>query len=372
MILNGTTAYRQTYLTTPRINAIISPIKPLSTQAIATAGSPVSTPSNTIVTPTNSAVAAYLQKFGLAYNPNDQFAQNYQTIANNETPPNAPKDIRTTIESCLRARGILYYKSKPGDCALPSMPSSSTVKTGIQITESSLGAASTLGTLGVAGLAGATTALSVATLGVGLAAIPVLAIVQHHAAAVATEQATICNVAEMVNQAIPTADYQVQTGQLSPNDGITMMQYITQNAIQGLDTIKKSCNAACVYEACLRAHMDFSKIYYPSISPIASQHPVAPGTPNDQTPAGFNRGIVSAPTMSVKPPFNPIATAPTLPSPVSTPSIGALGNTNPTTVTPAPGTAAMPTVIHAGQITFPIWEVVVIAVALLAAFFLLR
>lgn len=369
MILNG---YGAGYVSTvPRINSIISPVKPLPT--IQTANNPVATTSTLVVTPTNSAVAAYLQKFGIAYNPTDPFAQNYITISNNNVPPSAPSNIRTTIECCLRARGILYYKSTPGDCALPSKPSGiGGVKLGMQIGESSLGTVSALGTAGIIGLGGAATALSVATLGVGLAAVPILAIVQHHQAAVATEQATICQVAEMVNQAIPTIDYQVQQGQASPNDGITLMQYVCQNAIQGLDSIRKTCNAACVYEACLRAHMDFSKVFYPVISPVTGNHPVAPGTPSIQSPASFPKGTTTAPTLTVKPPFNTVATAIVPQSPVANPTIGATGNTMPINVAPAAGTAAMPTTIPPGTVTFPVWELVVVVIAIIAAFWVLK
>lgn len=357
--------------TAPRINSIISPIKPLSTAA-STGTAPVSSTAVLSVTPTNNAVAAYLQKFGLAYDPTDPFAGNYTTIANNNVPPSAPSDIRTTIESCLRARGILYYKKTPGDCALPSAPTSSSLKTGISITESSLGTVSALGTAGILSLGAAGTALSVATAGVGLAAVPILYIMQHHQAAVATEQSTICSVAEMVNQAIPATDYQVKTGAMSPNDGNTMMQYICQNAIQGLDSIKKTCNAACVYEACLRAHMDFAKVYYPGISPITQNHPVAPGTQSPQAPASFNQGLVRTPTMTVKPPFNPVATAVVPTAGVATPTVSATGSTNPVNVAPAAGTAGMPTTVPTGTVTFPVWELVIVAVAIIAAFFLLR
>jgi hypothetical protein len=188
-------------------------------------------------------VQDWLAAFNVPYNGNDPYAQVYKTIATNETPDKAPQGDAELIEACLRYRGILYFKKTPGDCGtassgistakLESLAGQTITQSGIPIVGSIL---SLFGSFGA-----------------------------HHAQAVATEQATICQVAANANQGIPQLDAMVRSGQISAQDGIMYMGQAMQKLLEMLATIQKDCNAACVYASVVRAHADFAKIYYPDI-----------------------------------------------------------------------------------------------------------
>jgi hypothetical protein len=241
-------------------------------------------------------VQQWLALVGGVYYPSDPFASQYPTIAVNEKPAKAPAGTEFLIEACLRYRGIIYWKSKPGDCGTATKQSAGAAAKTLQLSEAALGTTSALSTGGVIALgAGVSAALGVATLGIGLAAAPILAITQHHAQAVKTEQATICGVTQQANQTIPAIDAAVASGQISAAQGVDYMNSLCNNLLQGLDTIKKTCNAACVYEAVLRAHLDFASIYYPAIAPQSNllNGLALPATSSSLAPASAAVGVVT-------------------------------------------------------------------------------
>jgi len=198
-------------------------------------------------------------------------------VAQNSVPTKAPSTFVTACTGSLIIRGILYFKSNPGDCGTGT-------KLGLQdaqLTELAGGAASaalkTASTIagaasGIASIAGA------ALPGIGVAVSAITQIFANHAAAVANEQTVICQVAGVINQVIPFYDNLVRSGQISPNTAYAGMQNYFNQVIEQLDGIQKSCDAACVYIAILQAHSTFVEKYYPLIAPVSAA-PKAPGSP---------------------------------------------------------------------------------------------
>lgn len=187
-------------------------------------------------------VQEWLAITGHTYDPNDPLTSVYQSVAANNNPSHAPSGNPALIEACLRVRGMIYWKNSYGDCGTatrvaPSATQIAGVATkGIPVIGSVIS--------NILGLFGA-----------------------GHAQAVATEQSTICDVANKCNSAIPQIDAAVASGALSVQDAISTMQKAMTMLIAELGTIKKDCNAACVYTSVCQAHADFAKTYYPSIAP---------------------------------------------------------------------------------------------------------
>jgi hypothetical protein len=198
-------------------------------------------------------------------------------VAQNSVPAKAPATFVTACTASLICRGIIYFKSTPGDCGSPTGLdledaqltglAGSAVSAGLSTAARIAGAAS-----GIAGIAGA------ALPGIGIAVQAITQIFANHAAAVANEQTTICKVALIINQVIPFYDSAVRRGLLSPTAAYSGMQNYLQQVIEQLDNIQKSCDAACVYIAILQAHYTFVEKYYPLIAP-ATAAPQAPGAP---------------------------------------------------------------------------------------------
>lgn len=166
-------------------------------------------------------------------------------------------------EACLIARGLLYWKSTPGDCGSPTV---------VDLTSADIASGAGQIAGGIASMAGATIP------GLGAAVQAVEQIFAHHAQAVATEQQTICSVAQLMNQIIPYYDLQVRNGNISPGSAIAGMQNFIAQVNAKLQTIYKPCNAACVYMSFLAAHSDFLNTYYPAIAPagVFAHRPGAP------------------------------------------------------------------------------------------------
>jgi hypothetical protein len=188
------------------------------------------------------------------------------TACQNSGPPSgvSPADRWTAeAQTCLIVRGLVYWKTNPGDCPAP--------------TELSLGdaqATQLAGSVasGIAAMAGATLP------GIGLAVAAITTIFENHAKAVATEQETICGVIGVINQVIPYYDGQVKAGKISPSNAYSGMQaYIAQVTGQLQSIAKTSGDAANWYAAFLLAHANFCKTYYPAIAP-AQVVAVAPGS----------------------------------------------------------------------------------------------
>lgn len=213
--------------------------------------------------------------------PSDVQSQ-YSIVALRNKPSGAPSGFSAVCEACLRSRGLIYWKTSPGDCPAPVAPSGFTSG---QIVGLSGNAAS-----GVIGGLGAVGAISgAATLGIGAAVSFAVSgleeLFTHHAQAVATEQQTICAVAGYFNPLLKQIDTAVSSGEISADQGVTYVKQVANQASSGLAGILKSCNAACVYQAILRAHADFAAYLYPRITPISMISASAPGsapiTPNN-------------------------------------------------------------------------------------------
>lgn len=261
------------------------------------------------MTTNGNAVQAYMAKANLSsfYDPNDPLNSVYANlVAQYQTTPGNP-----LIESCLRARQIFYWKNTPGDC-----PKQSSVAGGVgpQVAKSGLLAAGTLTSLASAGVfggaAGATGfaaevssiavsgAFAAATAGIGLALVPVFMILAHHKAAVAKEQATLCEISAFATQGF-------QAVAAANVDWKTRQQYFTQIASQALgsaDSIKKTCNAACVYEGAIKALRDlYIQIYAqaPAAAPLLG---ISSGPAQNGGPTATNSqygGIVDNPLVKI-------------------------------------------------------------------------
>jgi hypothetical protein len=199
-------------------------------------------------------------------------------------PSGAPSDYSVSCAANVRARGIIYYHSTPGDCGAPQATSGITTPQIVGLS----GAASSgvVGGLGVAGVIGGAATLGI-TAAITVAVGALEAIFAHHAQAVANEQATICQVINYFNPIVARLDAAVRSGVISSDEGITYLSQVAASARNGLAGIMKTCNASCVYQGTLQAHIFFAKNFYPAIAPV-SIFPQAPGNPPDGygTPPG--------------------------------------------------------------------------------------
>lgn len=201
--------------------------------------------------------------------------------ASRNVPSGAPSDWAALCEACLRGRGIIYYKSRPGDCGSANV-SSTAIK---QQIVGAVGAGGTQAIAATGALAGA--ALAGATFGISVAVGVIADIFTHHTEAVATEQQTLCSIANIVNPTIAAIDSAVKDGSISPTQGVTFMNSLAQKAISGMQGIYKVCNAACDYIAVMKAHIDFAQSYYDAVAP--------PGFVNYQNPGGSPSAFGSLP-----------------------------------------------------------------------------
>jgi len=230
------------------------------------------------------------------------FDSQYTIVAKRNRPSGTSPNFYIPCEANLRARGLIYYKSNPGDCGGGSLAPGG-VSAGQIVGLSGVAASGVIGGIGAAGiLSGA------ATFGIGSAVTLAVAGIQdifaHHAQAVANEQATICKVANFFNPVLRQIDRAVEAGAISPDQGITYVRQLTMQAINGLQSIYKPCNAACYFIGYLRAHADLVSSLYSVIAPAATgifaqapgSAPVTFGTPPGGVP---DTGIVPAPIRSL-------------------------------------------------------------------------
>ena len=88
----------------------------------------------------------------------------------------------------------------------------------------------------------------------------------HHAQAVKTEQATLCQAVPDANNFLRSIDALVASGQLDPASAVSAMQQGLQQWRVEVGAILKDtggkCNAACVYEKCFQAAIEKRKLDY--------------------------------------------------------------------------------------------------------------
>jgi len=192
-----------------------------------------------------------------------QFDSLAATIAERNVPAKAPAGFVKLATACLIARGMIVWKSSPGDCGS---------QTHIDLENAQLSQEAGSAAIGIASMFGQ------ALPGLGQAIQVISDIFQHHAQAVATEQATNCRVAGVMNQVFRHYDLQVSSGRISPSTAYRGIQGFIGQVNEQLASIEKSCNAACVWQGVLSAHADFVETYYPAIAPTGFfAH--APGAP---------------------------------------------------------------------------------------------
>lgn len=173
-------------------------------------------------------------------------------------PVNSKARFVTQATAMLIARGIIYFKAVPGDCGRATP-----IGTGESQGEQAAVA-------GISAMAGA------ALPGIGPFINAIAGIFgAAHAAAVAKEQTTICQVAGVINQVFAYYDAQVRTGKISPSTAYAGIQNFMQQVSEQLQTIEQTCNAACWTQGFLAAHSDFVEYYYPAIAPPS----IFPGVP---------------------------------------------------------------------------------------------
>lgn len=228
----------------------------------------------------------------LSYNALDPNAAAMKAAAASSKPSGTKPEYVIGCEAMLRAGGLIYWKTNPGDCPAPQAPSGITsgqiaglsgqAASGVVSGFAAVGALSGAATLGIG------TAISVAVGGIE-------AIFQHHDVAVKNEQATICGVAGYFNQAKTQIDAAVRSGQISPDAGVTYLTQVANQAKSGLASILKSCNAACYYQGFCQAFINYARTWYDFIAPNTGVHPQAPGGP----PSGYGTppgGVTVSPT----------------------------------------------------------------------------
>lgn len=190
----------------------------------------------------------------------------YKVIATRNNPTGNANFV-PPCEANLRARGLIYMKKNPGDCGAPAgVPG---FGSGQIVGLSGQAASGVVGGIGAAGVLTGPATLGIST-AVSMAVAGIESIFAHHAQAVANEQATICAVANYFNPICRQLDNAVISGQITADNAITYMRQITLQAINGLQSIYKKCNAACYFIGYLRAHSDFASTLYPAISPFGA------------------------------------------------------------------------------------------------------
>lgn len=190
-------------------------------------------------------------------------------------------------EAMLRARHVLYWKNTAGDCGTPSKVSlgpAGTIQTGLGAAATTASAVGTIGGTSGAGLIGAAWAGPLA-----LAVVPfaIWGIISgHHAAAVAREQGTLCDVCDYYNANFDA----IVAANIDWAQKKALFDQVLQQSIAALQGISQHgpCNAGCVYQAFMNAVHDlYVKLYAqpPAANPLPgiSSQPGAAETPTNAT-----------------------------------------------------------------------------------------
>jgi hypothetical protein len=172
-----------------------------------------------------------------------------------------PDSVREVVIASLATNRITYCKSRQGDCGTPTSGGPPAAGKAIQYGGAALGTTTSLAATGALGgtLAASTAVLGAATAGIGLLALPLLGIFAHHAQAVATEQQTLCAVADAWNSFAINMEAQLKQGKVSQQDAQAALQQVHDNLAQTLSGIEKPVNAAVHYHKALDALLLFNK-----------------------------------------------------------------------------------------------------------------
>lgn len=132
------------------------------------------------------------------------------------------------------------------------------------------GTGAAVGILSHAGLisAGATSALGIATAGAGIVVGIILAIFQHHAAAVARDNRAECQLIPACNNSFQAIIQGVQNGTIKPSDAAAAMDVIPQQFLTIAGAAKNNspyCNALCEYLIRVRAIVIYWKSQFQSM-----------------------------------------------------------------------------------------------------------
>jgi hypothetical protein len=113
----------------------------------------------------------------------------------------------------------------------------------------------------------------------------------HHAAAVKKEQSVLCAAVPAANNYLQIIDQAVQSGQITPQQGISALNSLYNDFIGNVSSIVKgsigtgTCNAACVITGELHAIIIEKQSQYQDLATAAAQT-VTPARPNTTSPAG--------------------------------------------------------------------------------------
>lgn len=175
------------------------------------------------------------------------------------------------VVSSLMVGRLIYWKQKPGDCGTKTsinLGASVPIAKGLGLAGSlSGGVGSGLGAFGAGGaIAGVATAAATV---IGLVGIPIAvwaSMSAHHKAAVAKEQATLCEVVVAFNNACDVWEAAMAAGQLAPDDARQAVFQLEPVLLSYTKQIKKTCNAACEMEYALRAiDLYNTEVFYPAL-----------------------------------------------------------------------------------------------------------
>jgi hypothetical protein len=202
----------------------------------------------TNINPVVSDDATLIEQIAKSIPTNKSQAENLQIIAAIKTGKITPdSDVNKRCHSAGKQPGVGSMIEKTG------------VTSGVSVAAgagfSSLAAAGSISSLA----AGAATAGIGALLAVGFM------IIEHHKAAVQREDATLCDLVPKINTTIANIDAAFAAGQITAAQASTTFAQLHTLTLQALSGIFKSCNAACLLGARLKAIGMYRTISYQRI-----------------------------------------------------------------------------------------------------------
>jgi hypothetical protein len=215
-------------------------------------------------------------------------------------------DGKDWAEATININLLLYWKSQPGDCGSPTQMSSSALQAtqGLKLAAAGTGAAGAIGGLAVTGFAASAggIALGAATLGIGLIALPLSIWAAHKAEAKAKGQSALCQITSAYNGTAPAVEDALISGQITLQQAIDWQNQASNDMLGILSGT--SIHQTAGWPDIVKALRDFNnEVRWPAIA------------------------------KSVAPPPTPPAPA----KPVSAPTSGAAGVSNPNQAPPSVG-----------------------------------